>query len=226
MTKLTEFLPGVFHESRSIILDFAHIPQDTPDCMNIQKYFENCFAHNINPRAPENRQAFNNRAIEFSGSRYLVGSYAENRSAMLGDTQIAREGRTYHMGIDIFCADQPDITAPCDGEIIKVGFEEGFGGYGNYLLFQTADNNLLLFGHLANDPHVVGTVRQGSVIARVGDFANGENGGWSRHLHLQCFTQIPPNNKTPDGYASASKLDEYRLEFPDPSLIFPDWIIK
>lgn len=223
---MNEFLPQVFEQSRQVILDLAKITPDTPEYLNIKRYFEECETQGVNPRDPARRQAFNDRAIELSGYTYLIGAYAEDRLSMLKDTAIAREGRTYHMGIDIFCAGQPPVFAPCDGEVIRRGFEQGFGGYGNYLLFQAHTGELLLFGHLASGLHATGRVRQGETLGYVGDFKNGENGGWSRHLHLQQFRTLPPDGQTPDGYSSAENLGVLIEEFPDPRSLFPNWKIN
>ena len=72
---------------------------------------------------PENRQRFNNQYLERAGLRYLISRYAEDRIEMLRGSQIEKEERTIHMGIDIFSKDLEDIFVPSDGEIVASGKE-------------------------------------------------------------------------------------------------------
>lgn len=224
----------MFTSSRRLILDFSEIPADCPDELNVQKYFDQMIKNGENPRRPENRQRFNNNALSQTGMRYLVSGYAENRIAMLGDTQIAREGRSYHLGIDIFSQDLEPVLAPSDGQILRTGFEEGFGGYGNYLIFrpevELEDPEykvvLLFLGHLAGNMTAQTVVKQGDQIAQLGDYKNNENGGWSRHLHLQALTEMPKPGTTPIGYSSSEALEENLQKFPDPFSLFPEWRVE
>ena len=99
MIDFTEVMPELFTRSKLLILDFSKIPAGIIDEENIQKFFEHCIEHGINPRKPENRQKFNNKMLGVSGQRYLVSQYGEDRVSMLGDTHIAKEGRTIHMAL-------------------------------------------------------------------------------------------------------------------------------
>lgn len=166
----SELLPGLFTNSKIIILDFAKIAKKVPVELNIQQYFEGLDKLGSNPRLPENRQKFNDAAIDFSGSRYLIGNYGEDRIAMLKDTPAGREGRTIHMAIDIFSKDLEPVYAPCDGEIIASSYEEGFGEYGNYLILKPVEADYYIFlGHLSADRIKVGPVKGGQEIADLGD---------------------------------------------------------
>lgn len=224
---MKELLPDMFVSSKKLVLDFANIDGGTPDVLNIQKYFASCQQTGKNPRLPENRQEFNDKALRASNMRYLVSGYSENRVAMLADTQIAKEGRTYHLGVDIFSADLEPVLAPADGMIIRTGYEEGFGGYGFYSIFQADDGTILFLGHLSStELHSEGYVKAGQVIARVGDFSNNENGGWSRHLHIQLLNELPASETTPIGYSSLDNLEQNLKNFPNPLNLFPDWQLK
>lgn len=121
MSVLQEPLQDLFHSSKRVILDLTKIADDTPDGDNIRLFFEDSTAQNIDPKLPENRQKFNNNMLDNNNCRYLIGQYCEDRSAMLQGSTIAQEGRTYHLGMDIFCKDLEKVFAPCDGEMYLCG---------------------------------------------------------------------------------------------------------
>lgn len=222
----SEIVPEMFSRSRLMYLDFAEIPQDTPDEENIARYFETCRAQGVDPTLPANRQRFNNQLLARSGARYLVSRYAEDRSAMLAGSQIAAEGRTYHLGIDIFSKDLEPVLAPAAGHIVRTGREPGEHSYGNYLIFKPVDTEHYLFlGHLGLMRSPGSAEPAGRQIALLGDFATNQNGGWSRHLHLQILTELPPDGETPIGYSTHEDLEANTERFPNPLKLFPDWQI-
>jgi murein DD-endopeptidase MepM/ murein hydrolase activator NlpD len=224
---LSEPLVGLFDHSKLITLDFAKITKNIPPELNIQQYFEDLNTLGDNPRLPENRQKFNNRAIDSWASRYLVGAYGEDRIAMLSDTPAGREGRTIHMAIDIFSKELEPVYAPCDGEIIVSNYEEGFGEYGNYLIIRPdAADYYIFLGHLGSNRMGVGPVKNGQKIAHLGDHANCENGGWSRHLHLQILKVLPPKKLTPQGYSTKGDFAANSRLYPNPLDYFPGWRLQ
>jgi peptidoglycan LD-endopeptidase LytH len=220
-----EPMNGVFTSSKRIVLDRDKLLAQTPDNENIGLFFDQCEARGLNPRDPKQRQAFNNKLLEESGYSYLIGQHAEDRRSMLIGSQIANEGRTIHLGVDIFCSDLEMVYAPCDGTIIRTGFEAGARSYGNYLIFQPKDTSIpyMFFGHLSAQPLAHGSVKRGTPIAQLGDYVHNENGGWSRHLHLQMCTELPAADKTPIGYSSPKDIASNVKLFPSPFLYFPDW---
>lgn len=227
MKPLTEPLEGLFTRSKVVLLDFSQITPSTPREENIQSFFEGTMKNNENPRLPQNRQQFNNRMLEKTGARYLIGRYGEDRVAMLADTPAGKEGRTIHMAIDIFCKELEPVVAPVSGMIVRSDYEEGFGEYGNYIILQPANADYyLFFGHLANDRIPIGPVEQGQLLAHLGDYKNNENGGWSRHLHVQILTELPEAGKTPAGYSSKKALAQNQQLFPDPMPYFPSWKLQ
>ncbi len=221
-------LDGLFDQSRLMILDFTQIPSGTPDTQNIAVFFKKCEAERLNPRLPENRQKFNNSMLKATGARYLVSRYGEDRKAMLTGSVIAEQGRTLHMGIDIFSKEQETVYAPCDGTIVRAAYEEQSHGYGHYVMLQSEEDPKIYFflGHLSKDLPKLGPVKAGDPIAVLGDYHNEENGGWSRHLHLQIATYLPSKGTTPDGYSTAKDFPTNSTRCPDPMPFFPDWHVK
>jgi hypothetical protein len=218
-------MQGISKSCQVMILNFAEIPDDLLPEQNIKQFFDECHRNGKNPRLPENRQAFNNAMLAATGSRYLMSRYLEDRSAMLEDTPIYREGRTLHLGVDIFAKDCEQVFAPSDGQIITTGYEPGFGEYGHYLIFQPDDlpDTWFFFGHLAKDLPPKGRVTRGAKIARLGDYPDNENGAWSRHLHLQIIRAYDPQNPIPPGYAAKSTRHQAKKRYPNPLSYFPQW---
>ena len=63
------------------------------------------------------------------------------------------------------------------------------------------------------------TAKKGQKIANLGDYVDGENGGWSRHLHVQLLRDLPKDNIIPPGYSSKENLTQKMLEYPNPSFL-------
>jgi hypothetical protein len=159
-----------------------------------------------------------------TGYRYLIGGYGEDRVAMLADTPAGKSGRTIHMALDIFSKDLEPLSAPCDGEIVASDYEEGFGEYGNYLILKPTESDYyLFFGHLGSDTIGIGPVKTGQLLSHLGDYKDNENGGWSRHLHLQVLKELPLKGSTPKGYSSKDDFTASSLLYPNPLNYFADW---
>lgn len=218
-----EIMPNLRIKSEIVILDFNQLDASIPDFKNIQKFFRECEARGENPRLPENRQKFNDTFLQKVGKKYLIGRYGEDRIEMLRGTQIEKEGRTIHLGIDIFTQGLEEIYAPYNGVVAQTGFEKGKGAYGYYTILEHLNENkkfYTFYGHLSSSlPTLHTAIKQGEPFAQIGDFINGENGGWSRHLHFQLLTELPPQEETPIGYSSKEKFEKNMKKFPDPNSV-------
>jgi murein DD-endopeptidase MepM/ murein hydrolase activator NlpD len=220
--QIYELLPQLFTESEIMILDFNQILSSTPEYKNIKAFFEKSRSLGIDPKLPENRQKFNNEFLQKTGKKYLISSYAEDRIEMLKGSRIAQERRTIHLGVDIFSKDLESVYAPSDGEIIVADREGGSHSFGNYLILKLdpkITKYFLFLGHLSKDLPHLGKVFGGQIIAKLGDYLDGENGGWSRHLHVQLLKDLPASNSFIPGYSSNEKLKQNMIEYPDPSFL-------
>ncbi|MEO5627469.1 MAG: peptidoglycan DD-metalloendopeptidase family protein [Candidatus Saccharimonadales bacterium] len=221
---MQEPLKNLFNASKLLILNFDQIPDDIPASENIQHFFEQSTTLGIDPKTPNQRQQFNNQMIKDTGRRYIVSRYGEDRRAMLAGSSIAKEGRTIHLGVDIFSKNLEAVYAPCDGEVICYGQEPESHSFGHYLVFKPSlDIPYIFFAHLDGQPKKLGAVKAGDQIAKLGDYETGENGGWSRHLHLQMMTKLSPNCQAPLGYASQETFPELSKIYPSPMTYFPKW---
>lgn len=227
MYNFTEPLQGLFTSSKRIVLDFAKIDPKFPDNENFKKIFQEYKAKNLNPRSPENRQLINNKLLDETGFRYLIGEYGEDRSALLMETPAGKEGRVIHMAIDIFSKELEPVFSPCEGEIVESSYEPGFGEYGNYIIIKPDDTDIYFFlGHLSSGRPRLGRVAKGQKIANIGDYHGGENGGWSRHLHLQVLTELPNDGSSPNGYSTKEEFGATSIKYPNPLEYFPEWQLQ
>jgi murein DD-endopeptidase MepM/ murein hydrolase activator NlpD len=228
MHTLKEPVKELFTSSKLLILDFKEIPENISLEENIQTYFEACEAKGIDPRKPKNRQRFNGRLLTKANVRYLVSRYGENRVAMLTGSQIAKEDRTLHLGVDIFCKELEIVYAPCDGTIVRIGQELEDHSFGYYLILQPDDAQVpyIFFGHLSSEVKKPGKVKAGDPIAKLGDYIKKENGGWSRHLHLQMLKTLPERGQAPIGYSTPIDITVNRSKFPDPMHYFTQWRVS
>ncbi len=221
---MQEPLIDLYSNSQLLVLNFSEIPPQTPKDENIQLYFDDLLSHNLDPTSAQNRQRFNNHILRKTQKRYLVSRYAEDRSAMLTGSHIAQQARTYHLGIDIFSQHLETVYAPCDGEIITIGQEPGGHSFGHYMIIKPRNRKVpyIFLGHLSQPSISVGPITSGKPIAKLGNFTNQENGGWSRHLHLQMLSELPKSGVTPMGYSTKKDLETNARLYPDPSLFFPE----
>lgn len=226
-TQLSEVMPELFSRSEILIWNFAEITEHDRH-KNIQRYMQQQTSAGLNPRDAFHRQEFNDQVLSHTGSRYLIGRYAEDRYDILRGSHIADEGRTYHLAMDIFSKNQEPVFAPCNARIVRRGYEPGLHNYGHYLILAPDDRQLpyFFFGHLASDMSKKTIVAAGEQIARLGSYENLENGGWSIHLHLQLLTELPEKSQTPIGYSSAEELERNMRRFPNPEQFFPKWHIR
>ena len=227
MYNFTAPLDGLFEGSKQLVLDFTKIDPSTPDNENLEKIFQAYQAKNLNPRKPENRQLINNTLLNETGFRYLIGQYGEDRTAMLVDTPAGKEGRVMHMAIDVFSKNLEQVFSLCNGEIVISSYEPSFGEYGNYIIIKPDDADFyFFFGHLSSDRPQNGRVSKGQEIARLGDYPDNENGGWSRHLHIQMLTDLPEAGTTPDGYSTKEAFGANSAKYPNPLDFFPEWQLR
>lgn len=224
----SEPMQGMFNSSQLMILDVSQVWDELPEYANIRKFFTKCELMGKDPTQPECRQAFNDNFLAKRGRRYLVSRYGEDRSAMLKGSKIHKEGRTIHLGVDIFARELEPVFSPCDGVVVRTGYEAEPHGYGNYLIIRPNDSDVqLFFGHLGKGlPEMGRFVQAGEQIAQLGSWENNENGGWARHLHLQMITDLPEEGGTPIGYSSVAEFPVNAKRFPDPLPHFPRWTIE
>jgi 4-aminobutyrate aminotransferase-like enzyme/Ser/Thr protein kinase RdoA (MazF antagonist) len=141
-----------------------------------------------------------------------IGRYNEAR---LFYTEPMFEGRTIHLGLDIFAGPGTPIFAPLDGTVYAVANNTKRLDYGPVTILQH-EGFFTLYGHLADTPLAVGTrVTAGQEIARIG--ARPGNGDWPPHLHFQIIRDLLDLGCDFPGVAAAGQREVFTALSPDPA---------
>ncbi len=165
------------------------------------------------------------------GAQVIIGRYCEPRliyttPEFRSGSHMASDKRTIHMGVDIFVPAGSDVFAPWDAVVHGVNIFETHLDYGGVLVLKyTTDEGhdlYSLFGHLNHDVadrlKVGDKVSKGQLIAKIG--AEGENGGWTPHLHFQlAMTDFGKGCDIP-GVVNADEIDIWRGYYPNPAAMF------
>lgn len=145
---------------------------------------------------------------------YSWGGYLEDRS-VLWRGHYHQPGEVIHLGVDVNVPAGTEVFMPTWG-ILAHSFQDPDqnGGWGGKIIFQCTtgafEGLYLIFGHLKDIPHDIGTKYIPG--QKIGVIAEAEiNGGWAPHLHVQLMREFLPNV---DGYAA--HYEGIEDDFPNP----------
>lgn len=165
-----------------------------------------------------------------SGARIGVGRYGEAR--LLYTTPVFKppenplaDGRTIHLGIDLFVSAGTPVHAPFDGVVHSFRDNAAAVDYGPTVILEHAPEPgirfFTLYGHLSRESLrslVPGrSISRGERIATIGGMD--ENGGWPPHLHFQVMTDMLGLHGDFPGVAPAAWSSLWMSLAPDPNLI-------
>jgi len=187
-----------------------------------------------NPRIADDTEAFS--ALVFgemkrAGSGLGIGRYDEARVLYASEAfhpagRPLAEGRTVHLGIDLFVEAGTPVRAPMDGVVLSAVDNASRQDYGPTVILEheaeTAEGPLrfwTLYGHLKRDS-IAGLgkgrlVRRGDPVGAVGPFP--ENGDWPPHLHFQVILDRLDREGDFPGVARPSEREVWLSLCPDPS---------
>ncbi len=155
-----------------------------------------------------------------------VAPYLERRDTLLSDCpQMVREGRFFHLGLDVIVPLGTPLHAPLAATVHETGYEAGEGNYGGFVLLRHDGDDFETFysfyGHLNRDSFlpVGAALKAGDPFAAIGDFH--ENGNWFYHTHIQIITQKGLDaGYISKGYCSERDLADMPDICPDPLPLF------
>ncbi len=171
-----------------------------------------------------------NDEIGRAGARAGVGRANEARliaaspDSLRADDPYA-EGRTVHLGMDIFVPAGSDVFAPLDGTVHSFGDNTGRLDHGPTVVLEHAPapdiRFFTLYGHLSRTSlaglAVGKAVRKGDRVGKVG--AIDENGGRPPHLHFQIIVDMLGLRGDFPGVAPHRDRDLWTVLSPDPNAI-------
>lgn len=165
-----------------------------------------------------------------AGARAGLGGYDEAR--LIYTSPVFRpagdphaEGRTVHLGMDVFVPSGSEVFAPLDGAVHSVRDNAARLDYGPTIVLEHAPAPSVkfytLYGHLGRDAiarlEPGKTIRKGDRIGAVG--AMDENGGWPPHLHFQIIVDMLGLSGDFPGVAPHGSRDLWKALAPDPNLV-------
>lgn len=169
--------------------------------------------------------------MERSGATLGLGRYDEPRliyavPAFRPAGRPLAEGRTVHLGIDLFAEAGRPVLAPLDGVVHSFADNARPFDYGPTIILEHRLDGLsepiyTLYGHLSR-ASLSGLapgrpVRRGEPFAAVGPCP--ENGGWPPHLHFQVILDLLDRSGDYPGVCAASEREVWTSLCPDPNLI-------
>jgi 4-aminobutyrate aminotransferase-like enzyme/Ser/Thr protein kinase RdoA (MazF antagonist) len=171
------------------------------------------------------------REMKRSGARIGLGRYDEARIIYAVPTfkpegQPLAEGRTVHLGIDVFAGAGTPVFTPIDGIVHGVRDNAHPFDYGpTVILEHRVEGGRLIFytlyGHLRRasvEGLKKGTaIPRGGKVAEIGPFP--ENGGWPPHLHFQIILDMLGMEGDYPGVCRAGERDIWKSLCPDPNLL-------
>ncbi|MBM3293985.1 MAG: aminotransferase class III-fold pyridoxal phosphate-dependent enzyme [Candidatus Aminicenantes bacterium] len=162
-----------------------------------------------------------------------IGRYGEARLMYTSDAfrpagRPLGEGRTVHLGIDIFAPPGTPVHAPLDGVLRSARNNAVRQDYGPTIILEHRAEDVegpfvffTLYGHLSavslEGIEVGRECKKGERIASVGTYP--ENGDWPPHLHFQVILDMLDEEGNFPGVARASEFEVWGDICPDPHLI-------
>jgi 4-aminobutyrate aminotransferase-like enzyme/Ser/Thr protein kinase RdoA (MazF antagonist) len=166
-----------------------------------------------------------------TGAPFGLGRYDEARLVYASPAfrpagRPLAEGRTVHLGIDVFAEPGTPVYAPCSAVVYSVRDNDALYDYGpTVILEHPAEGDrpafFTLYGHLSR-ASVTGlkegaAVAQGARLAEIGPCP--ENGGWPPHVHFQIILDLLGQRGDFPGVCRASEREIWKSLCPDPNLI-------
>lgn len=152
---------------------------------------------------------------------YTFGGWLEDR-AHLWRGHYLPAGPQAHLGTDYNVPAGVRVASPFDGEIIYIGRDGSWGGWGGVLVFKLSEPpvkgaDYLYLGHLAWDDTVRlhQKVKAGETAGFIGE--PHQNGQWFPHLHVQLVSEA----KMQATKGEPLNVDGY-MPPPVPPTDFPD----
>ncbi len=177
--------------------------------------------------------------IARSGRQIGIGRYRESRLLRLPSLggpgrDRSAEGRSVHLGLDLFAPAGTAVHAPLAGRVHSFRDNRSDRDYGPTLILEHRPEPDLhfftLYGHLSRESlerQVPGkSYAAGEPLAVLGDPS--VNGGWAPHLHFQIIIDLLGMEGDFPGAAAASHEDVWTSLSPDPNLLLglPDELVE
>ncbi len=177
---------------------------------------------------PDACQAYVDYVRGRAGARVAYGGYLERRNLYKGNDHFSerQEIREVHLGVDFWAPAGTVVVAPLSGTVHSFKNNAAKGDYGPTILLEHRAGGITLFtlyGHLSVESlsglYPGKRIKQGDVLATLGTPM--ENVNYAPHLHFQLILDLQGYKGDYPGVCSASEVDFYRENCPNPGMLFP-----
>ena len=172
-------------------------------------------------------EVFIKNYLATNSAKVAFGGYNEKRNLYKHSSifkESTTEERDIHIGLDMWIAAGTSVLAALDGTVHSFNFNAGQGNYGPTIILEhqiETHTFYTLYGHLSAESIEnidIGMVfKKGTTLATLGDAT--VNGNYAPHLHFQIIDNISTDFGDYPGVCSASDLDFYLENCPDPNLL-------
>ena len=160
--------------------------------------------------------------LQKNNKKAAIGGYLENRRIYRRSKHF--EGRSIHLGIDIWAKAGTPVFAPTDAKVHSFQNNTAWGDYGPTIILEHCVAGSIfytLYGHLSL--HSLKGLYEGKELTRGSQFAEfgnfPENGDWSPHLHFQIITDLLGKKGDFYGVCSPQEQEKFAQICPNPNLI-------
>ncbi len=182
----------------------------------------------LTPALLRSEQAFCsyiNDCLAGVGAQLGIGAYAEDRVIYRkSEVFSGEEGRSLHLGIDLWAPAGTPVFAPLAGSIHSFANNAASGDYGPTIILEHDFEGLVfytLYGHLSlpslENLQLGMEVKAGQPLGNLGAWQ--ENVHWPPHLHFQIIRDLEGRQGDFPGVCAPSESAKWLALCPDPNLL-------
>jgi len=195
---------------------------DETDTMVLDLSIDNTILDKVNLWQTAEFDRWLKQLLQKNHKQAAIGGYLENRRIYRRSKHF--EGRSIHLGIDIWAEAGTPVFAPIDAEVHSFQNNTAWGDYGPTIILEHCVAGSIfytLYGHLSlrslEGLYEGKELTRGSQFAELGNFP--ENGDWSPHLHFQVITDLLGKKGDFYGVCSPQEQEKFAQICPNPNLI-------
>ncbi len=165
--------------------------------------------------------------LDKNKAQIAYGGYLEFRNLYQRSTAFKNDvsdERNIHIGLDLWINEQAPIYAALKGTIHSFQNNDALGDYGPTIILEHQLDGIIfhtLYGHLSleslTDKTIGDKIESGQQIGNLG--LPPINGDYAAHLHFQIIIDMENNKGDYPGVCSATRLDFYTKNCPNPDLL-------
>ncbi|WP_422860452.1 peptidoglycan DD-metalloendopeptidase family protein [Flagellimonas sp. S174] len=175
---------------------------------------------------PEGCQQYIDTILKREGKKVAFGGYLERRDIYNSFGRFDEgEQRNIHLGMDFWHKSGTEVIVPIKGKVHSFKNNNDMGNYGPTIILEHHVESFsfyTLYGHLSVESlqglEKGKVFQKGEILATLG--TPDINVNYAPHLHFQIIKDIQGNEGDYPGVCSQTELDFYKINCPNPNLLF------